>query len=84
MRVSVQGDNDELLWRRDHDGGFIAASYLEDGTRQKIIDAIAEARGQLGRLPLNVVDAVANVGVTTTKVNRDVPIVGARHGDPSR
>jgi hypothetical protein len=92
MNVSVFSDGGELLWRRQlSDGavsGFTSAGYLKDGVQQQIIDALVaaliEARGQLGRLPLQVVDAVADVGPTAAKVDCHVPVAIAWNRDAGR
>jgi hypothetical protein len=81
-----------LLWSREiADGqasGFASTEYLCDGTQRKIIDALvealAEARGQLGRFSLQVVDVVSDVRLAATKINRDVPVSIARNLDTGR
>lgn len=91
MKVSVFSASGSLLWSREltdgHQSGFTSANYLREGTQQKIIgaliDALVEARGQLSRLPLQVVDAVSNVRSTAAKVDRDVPVSVARNWDAS-
>jgi hypothetical protein len=91
MKVSVYSANDILLWSREiADGqasGFTSTEYLRDGTQQKIVDALvealAEARGQLGCFSLQIVDAVSNVGATTTEIDRHVPISIVRDRDAS-
>ena len=89
MKVCIQDDTGSLIWSRTADpaSGFTAENYLRDGTQQKIIaalvDALAEARGQLGSVTLNVVDAISNVGVAAAKVDSHVPITAARNGSIS-
>lgn len=90
MKVCVQDDTGALIWSHTADpaAGFTAENYLRDGTQQKIIaalvDALAEARGQLGRVPLNVVDAVADIGVTAAEVDCRVPFAVVWNGDAGR
>ena len=92
MKVSVFSNDGEMLWSREitagQPSGITSTNYLRDGTQQKIIgalvDALAEARGQLGRLPLQVVDTVSNVGAAAAKVDRRVPIAIAWNSDAGR
>jgi hypothetical protein len=91
MKVSIFAGDGKLIWSRNTKplGGYTSESYLRDGTQQKVIaalvDALAEARGQLGGAPLfNVVDAVADVGVTAAKVDCRVPFAVVRNRDAGR
>ena len=87
MKVCILNDKGLLIWSREAEpaNGFTSNSYLRDGTQQKIIaalvDALAEARGQLGGFSLQVVDAVADIGATAAKVNCRVPITIVRNRD---
>lgn len=63
MKVCILTDDGEIIWWRAKEpmpAGFIATSYLHNGTQQKIIAALVEAleqaRGQLGGLSLQVID----------------------------
>ena len=91
MKIFVQTQDGTIIWERTTDSnvsGFTANSYLRDGTQQKIIaalvDALAEARGQLGRFTLQEVDAVPDVGAAATKIDRHVPIAIAWNRDAGR
>lgn len=91
MKICIQTQDGTLIWERTTEpaGGFTDDNYLRDGTQQKIIaalvDALAEARGQLGGAPLfNVVDVVADVGVATTEVDCRVPLAIVRNHDAGR
>ena len=83
MKVSIFSENGYLLWSREiteghTPSGITSANYLRDGTQHKIIvalvDALAEARGQLSGPPLQVVDAVTDVGLAAAKVDGHVPL----------
>jgi hypothetical protein len=82
MKVSIFSEDGTLLWSREMAGGqpsgFACRSYSRDGTQRKIVDALSgaldEARGQLGSPPLEVVDAVTDVGPAAAKVDRHIPI----------
>ncbi len=88
MNVCVYSDKGPLIWSRDSEGGVTADSYLHDGMQQKIIaaliEALAEARGQLGRVPLKIVNVVADVGTTAAKVDCCVPIPITRNNNAGR
>jgi hypothetical protein len=90
MKVCIQDNDGALIWSRTADpaSGFTAENYLRDGTQQKIIaaliDALEQARGQLGGLSLQVVDAVPEAVGTSAKVNRHVPIAVAWNRDAGR
>lgn len=88
VAISVAG---QIVWSvENHNGcrsGTTSVDYLSDGTQQKIIDALvralAEARGQLGRPALQVVDAVPDVRPAPAEVNNDVPFAAVGHTDTS-
>lgn len=90
MKVCIFSSDGDLVWSRETEraAGVTAERYLNDGTQQGIIDtlvaALVEARGQLGRVSFQVVDAVADVRLATTKVDGRVPIAIVRDGDASR
>jgi hypothetical protein len=79
MKVCVYSEGD-LVWSREteHAAGRTAECYLRDGTQQKIIDALvgalAEARGQLGYVSLQIVDAVTDVRTIAAKIDGCIPI----------
>ena len=81
----------ELFWSYESGGlraGFTSANYLRDGTQDRkigaLLEALAEARGQLGRLPLEVVNAVPKVGPPAAKIDCHVPIAAAWNRDAGR
>jgi hypothetical protein len=90
MKVFVQGDDGTLLWWRDAApaGGFTADGYLQDGTQQKIIaaliEALGEARGQLGSPSLKIVDAVSEAGAAAAEVDCCVPLAVVWNRDAGR
>jgi hypothetical protein len=87
MKVCISSDDGTIIWWRTSEppAGFTASGYLQDGTQSKIIaalvDALAEARGQLGGFTLQVVDAVTDVGAASAKIDRHVPIAVVRNCD---
>jgi hypothetical protein len=92
MKVSVFSENGCLLWSREitegQPSGFTSVNYLRDGTQHEIVaalsDALDEALGQLSSAPLEVVDAVADVGLAAAKVDRHVPLAIVRNRDAGR
>jgi hypothetical protein len=91
MKICVQTQDGTIIWERATYpcvGGFTANSYLRDGTQQKIIaalvDALAEARGQLSSLPLEIADVVADVGDAPAKVDCRVPLAVVWNRDAGR
>jgi hypothetical protein len=90
MIVSVFSDDGALIWSRDSVRlcGSTAQDYVHNGMQRRIIDALidalTEARGQLGRPALQVVDTVSKVGIATAQVECHVPLAIVRDGNSSR
>ena len=90
MKVCILSDDGALIWWRATEpaAGFTSDGYLRDGTQQKIIaalvEALAEARSQLGGFSLQIIDAVTDVGTAPANVDRHVPIAIVWDRDTSR
>lgn len=90
MNVLVYSEDGTLLWSRGNTdvSGLTAQSYLRDGTQEQIIaallDALVEARGQLGRRTLKIVDAVPNIGLAAAEIDCHVPVAALRDSNSSR
>jgi hypothetical protein len=87
MKVAVHADDGAIVWWRTSEpaAGFTTDNYLRDGTQQKIIaalvDALAEARGQLGGFSLQVVDTVTDIRGAPAKVDCCIPVAVTRDRD---
>ena len=91
MKVCILAEGGDVVWSYATglvSCGLAATSYLHDGTQQRIIaalvDALEQARGQLGGGALQVADVVADVGAPPAKIKRHVPIAIAWNRDSSR
>jgi hypothetical protein len=90
MKVCIQDDDGAIIWSRSTEPpcSFTAQGYLRDGTQQKIIatlvEALAQARGQLGGFSLKVVDAVADIRASAPEINRRIPVAVAGNRDAGR